>query len=254
MEMDAAFLLKKIIGNLLMPLPFSFLLIAIGLLLLMFDRRRRGYLALLSGIAVIVLCSLQPVVVAMAKPLENRYVKFLPERHSQVDFVVVMGGSHVSDIHLPESDLLGASSTKRLLEGLRVQRFYPASKLVFSGYAMKMRYTHAEASAKLAQAIGVPRDTIIMNPEPRDSEEEVAAVKKIVGDKSFVLVTSAAHMHRTLLEFQRIGLKPIPAPTAYAWRSETYTWWPKGGWLNASAELWHEYLGLIWFEVREIFR
>jgi uncharacterized SAM-binding protein YcdF (DUF218 family) len=252
--MDTAFLLKKIIGNLLMPLPFSFLLMAIGLLCFVFGRRGRGYLALLSGIVIIVLCSLQPVVVAMAKPLENRYVKFLPERHPQVDFVVVMGGSHVADMHLPESDLLGASSTKRLLEGLRVQHFYPGSKLVFSGTDFELRFSHAVASAKLAESIGIPRDKIILNPEPRDSEEEVASVKKIVGDKSFVLVTSAAHMHRTLLEFQRIGLKPIPAPTAYAWRSETYTWWPKGGWLNASTELWHEYLGLIWMNVRDVFR
>jgi uncharacterized SAM-binding protein YcdF (DUF218 family) len=254
MEMGAAFELKKIIGNLLMPLPLSFLLVAMGLLLLAFGRRSRGYLSLLSGIAIVVLCSLQPVVVTMAKPLENRYVKFFPERYPNVDFVVVMGGCHVTDTHLPESDLLCAASTKRLLEGLRVQRFYPQSKLVFSGSNLEQKYSHAEASTRVARSLGVTDEKIIQNPSPSDSEDEVASVKKIVTDKPFVLVTSAAHMHRTLLEFQRIGLKPIPAPTAYAWRSETYTWWPKGGWLNASAELWHEYLGLLWLQIRDFFR
>lgn len=254
MEIDAAFWLKKIIGSMLMPLPLSFLLIAIGFLFLLFGRRIRGYLSLLVGITIIVLCSFQPFVVAMAKPLENRYVKFLPERHPHIDYVVVMGGSHVSDVHVPESDLLSSVSAKRLMEGVRVQRFYPNSRLVFSGYAMGMKYSHAEAMQKTALSIGASPDKFILNPKPRDSEEEVESIKQIVGNKSFALVTSAAHMHRTVLEFERLGLTPVPAPTSYVWKSETYTWRPNGGWLQAAGSLWHEYLGLLWMDVREWFR
>jgi len=70
----------------------------------------------------------------------------------------------------------------------------------------------AEAGARVAESLGVPRSQIMTLDEPKDTEEEAAAVAKAIGQQPFLLVSSASHLPRAVIFFRNAGLQPIPAP------------------------------------------
>lgn len=59
----------------------------------------------------------------------------------------------------------------------------------------------AEAGARVAESLGVPRSDIIVLDRPKDTEEEALAVKRAIGDAPFLLVTSASHLPRAMIFF-----------------------------------------------------
>ena len=80
------FWLKKWLGELLMPLPFTLTLIILGLLLLWFTRRQRlGKAFCTLGTLLLIVFSLRPVSVELLRPLEQQYPPF-PASQS-VDFI-----------------------------------------------------------------------------------------------------------------------------------------------------------------------
>ncbi len=98
----------------------------------------------------------------------------------------------------------------RLIEGVRLHREIPGSKLILSG-----DNDSAEGMATMAEALGVSGEDIVPAFEPRDTEEESQQIAPIVGAQRFILVTSASHMPRAMGLFRKRGLQPIAAPTDY---------------------------------------
>ena len=85
----------------------------------------------------------------------------------------------------------------------------------------------------------------------RDTADEAAAVRRMVGRDRFLLVTSAWHMARAMLIFEKAGLKPTPAPTGHlvktgqGERSPGF-YFPRTDNLRKSEIAVHEYLGILW--------
>jgi len=68
------FTLKKVIGGLLLPLPFLLLLMALGILLLWFtDWQKSGKTMISVSWLLLLLLSLQPLADRLLLPLDNRY-------------------------------------------------------------------------------------------------------------------------------------------------------------------------------------
>jgi uncharacterized SAM-binding protein YcdF (DUF218 family) len=94
--------------------------------------------------------------------------------------------------------------------------------------------------------------------------ENGVEIKKILGDKPFVLVTSASHLPRALAVFQKLGLSPIPAPADFrAIRHGPHSLlstrellkklisaFPSSSNLAHSEQAMHEYAGFIWYWMR----
>ncbi len=76
----------------------------------------------------------------------------------------------------------------------------------------------AEAGARVAESLGIPRSEIIVLDKPKDTEEEAEAVKQAIGDAPFLLVTSASHLPRAMIFFQHVGLNLRRRPPI-SWRS-----------------------------------
>ena len=79
--------------------------------------------------------------------------------------------------------------------------------------------SQAEEMASLLEMLGVPKDKIWLEDASRNTEENAVFSKKILeakGAKRILLVTSAVHMPRSVLLFERQGLEVIPAPTDYS--------------------------------------
>jgi uncharacterized SAM-binding protein YcdF (DUF218 family) len=96
-------------------------------------------------------------------------------------------------------------------------------------------------------ALGVKKENMIVNPQPRDTKEEALFLKDIVGSDKFVLVTSATHMPRSMKLFESLGLNPIAAPTDFYKKEHAgYLQEPDISSLQNSKSAIHEYIGILW--------
>ncbi|ANG92292.1 envelope biogenesis factor ElyC [Enterobacteriaceae bacterium 155047] len=244
------FTLKKYIGGMMLPLPLLLSLIALGLLLVWFSRfQKSGKIIITVGWLMLLLLSLQPVADGLLRPIENKYPTW--QGKQKVEYVVVLGGGYTWDANWAPSSNLINNSLPRLNEGIRLWRANPGSKMIFTGAAAKTNpVSTAEAGARVAESLGVPRSAIITLDSPKDTEEEAAAVKQAIGDVPFLLVTSASHLPRAMVFFQQAGLHPLPAPANQLAINAPLNLWeriiPSPAWLMHSDRAGYETLGRLW--------
>lgn len=242
------FIFKKITATLLMPLGISITLLIIGWSLLFFRRRfREAKVLLIAGIAVLVISGIGPVANFLAEPLESRYpVLTANNLPRNISHVVVLGGGLAGD----DKDLANASlsraSLARLIEGIRIYRKCPGSKLILSGGS------ESEVMAEMARSLGVKGDDMVRENNSPDTESQARLVKPLVGDKNFVLVTSAIHMQRAVGLFRKEGMEPVAAPTDFfpKGRGDPLRYLPRSSALAKSDAALHEYLGIAWSKLR----
>lgn len=250
------FVAKKILSQLLSPLSVIVLLALAGLWLISRrDSRRLGLGRLLLATSLLFLVGVSYGSSDwLMKPLEQRYASYVPSAGDSIEFVVVLGAGHTADPKLPITSQLNPTAVVRLCEGVRVQRLHPGSKLVLSGGREDDEFPHAEMMAKLARALGVRDEEIVVATGSRDTVGEARALKPVLGDAPFVLVTSASHMPRSMAIFRRVGLDPIPAPTAHHVKASggmgPGTFFPGALAIRKTELAIHEYLGLVWAWIR----
>ncbi|WP_449556818.1 envelope biogenesis factor ElyC [Huaxiibacter chinensis] len=244
------FTLKKYIGGMMLPLPLLLSLIALGLLLVWFSRfQKSGKIIISFGWLMLLLLSLQPVADGLLRPIENKYPTW--QGKQKVEYVVVLGGGYTWDPNWAPSSNLINNSLPRLNEGIRLWMANPGSKMIFTGAAAKTNpVSTAEAGARVAESLGVPRSAIITLDSPKDTEEEAAAVKQAIGDAPFLLVTSASHLPRAMIFFEQAGLHPLPAPANQLAIEAPLNPWekliPSPAWLMHSDRVGYETLGRLW--------
>lgn len=127
--------------------------------------------------------------------------------------IIVLGGgvgAH-AECHAPEL----YSGTDRLWQGARL---YNAKKSRVAGLKVYCTGGGCEyAAIPFLTDLGVPREAIWFSEEPRNTEEESKLIKKqLSGDRPRIyLVTSAWHMARAKMLFDRAGFEVIPVPTDF---------------------------------------
>ncbi|CAH0533634.1 hypothetical protein VST7929_01505 [Vibrio stylophorae] len=249
------FELKKILSALLMPLPALLGLALIGLYLIWFTRHANwGRWMLTISWVMLFLLSFQPVSTTLLASQERQYRAFIPDQE-RIDYVMVLGESHVVDKDIPATSELSRAALMRLIEGIRIYRLYPGSRLVLSGYDGGTEISHARMMAKVALELGVPKSDILLLETAKDTWEEANQAASAIGDAKIVLVTSAVHMERAINEFENAGLHPIPAPTNFLAHKNIKQPWvkyvPKPLYLEQSTTYWYETLGGWWRLLRD---
>ncbi len=243
------FLLKKFLGNLLLPLPLTLLLL-LGALLFMLRRKTRWFGILLVCVAtgLLLISSYAPLSHRLLADFEN-HVPSYSQQNLPADYIVVLGNWHQSVPDQPLTSQIRPDGIVRLVEGIRIYRLNPGSRLVFTGYSATPTdaVSYPAKLRELALELGVPDDDILTFDGPRDTIEEAQLIARVFPVARLVLVTSAMHMQRALGLFRGAGLDPQPAPTEHL-SKPIKSWWtfPSSKTL-ADTEYWvHEKLGLLW--------
>lgn len=243
--------LKSFLEHICMPLPMSVLLVLGGLIACKLGRRRLGGVVLVGGITIGLSATLGPVANSLLYPLETRYppvvnVSSLPVTPK---YVAVLGSGYLPRAGLPDTAAIDAVGIVRLTEGVRLYRELPGSQLIVSGGPMAGQPPSALGYSKVAIALGVPLNAIIMIDTPLDTSAEITSLYDQIGSADVLLVTSASHMVRAMSHARRVGLHAIPAPTGQLatppgfW--DVWTWMPSGTHLRKTEIAVHEYLGLL---------
>jgi uncharacterized SAM-binding protein YcdF (DUF218 family) len=239
--MEFGFILKKFISFFVQPFGIILSLFVIGFYFLFTKKDKLAKILLSSAFGVLLLFSYPPFSNFLVENLENKYQKY--DYKHDVKYIHVLGGGHNTDPSQPLSSQLFAT---RLIEGIVIHKQIKDSKIILTGYEGDTNTSNAQMSASLAVALGVYKDNLIVNGKPKDTKEEALFTKSIVGDESFVLVTSATHMPRSMKLFKSLGLNPIAAPTDFHKDKFDYFCAPDISSLRNSQIAMHEYIGMLW--------
>jgi len=230
----SSFMIKKILSALIMPLSIGLIVGAIGLWYLYKNQIKKAKIFLSLSLIWIAIISYAPFSIALLKPLESRYSK-LTNIPNGVHYILLLGGD----------------KKNRAWEAIRLYHQIDNVKIITSGYAPNGGVPSAIKTAKLLESSGIKSSDIIVQTKPRYTQEEAIAIKKRLKDKPFILVTSAYHMPRAIKIFHQNGLKPIPAPTDFKIeKTNPFYSYPQAKWLVVTERAWHEYLGLLWLQIK----
>jgi uncharacterized SAM-binding protein YcdF (DUF218 family) len=211
---ELIFVLQKICLKLCFPVSVSTLLGAAGLI--MWRRRALSRVCLTLAVLSLLISSFPLTGLLLLRSLESKTGPYADPRtlaDAGVRYVVVLS-SGFRQGNLSAADRLGLS-VLRLLEGVRLWKNIPGSKLVLTGGLIPGLSTEqpiALALADMAKELGVPPDAMALETESWTTEDQAGLVSGIVGRQAFVLVTSAYHLPRSMLIFERAGLRPVPGP------------------------------------------
>ncbi|GGP58725.1 YdcF family protein [Shewanella saliphila] len=246
------FWLKKVLSQLVMPIPLTVLLLLVAALLWRSQRQlllKFGKASLSLAIAVLLLCSQSQVSYWLTDSLESRYS---PNNQLKTGSCVVMvlGSGNLEKPGLTAVQQLSATALARLSEGIRQLSLGQGCTLVVSGYSGGQQPTpHASIMANAAVELGVNPANIIKFDQPKDTIEEAYALQQLIGQQPFTLVTSATHMPRAMSIFTQLGMQPQPAPTNFI-AHKGFWWRLDAEQLHASQRSIHEYVGMIWLNIK----
>lgn len=129
------------------------------------------------------------------------------------DAIVVLGGGMGLHPKCKAPEMFGAAD--RVWQGARLYKAGKAPLVVLSGHGVK------ESTIPLLRDFGVPEDVVRMFPSARNTEEESKLTYASLHSENrdvrprILLVTSAWHMSRAKLLFDRAGFDVVPAPTDF---------------------------------------
>ena len=246
-------------AEILSPIALCFIFSLLALLAMLFRRRllAGGLLTLVVGLYLV--CGYGWMVRDQILARESVYPPIGNERlqvlqQAPPGYVVVLGSGHVSDARLPVTGQIGGTSLARLAEGIRLQRLLPGAKLVVTGGAVGDPVANARVVAAVAESLGVAGEQLVVEDRPLDTVEEARYLFPVLQQEPFILVTSALHMPRAMAIFEKLGMRPLAAPTDFVIKVSAVA--PPGSYLpslanfDLSRRILYEWLGDVWSRVR----
>ena len=235
---------------------FIFLLISF-LICLINGKKKSGALFLLLTIVLLYGFSIEAVSNYLSYKLEKDYITARPvEEKIPLDVVVVLGGGNY-DIQALAKTFPGDATAVRVVHAVQMYKEYNAKYLVCSGKGD--RKTSAGAlMAEMAETFGVPRERIRIESKSENTYEHAVEFNKMFVDKDLKigLVTSAYHMKRSETEFRKFFKNVQPLPASYLYASPAGTpavrYIPQSQWLLNNTLVFKEYVGRLWYSIKDI--
>ncbi len=253
--------IARLIFDVIQPSVQLMLLLMGTLALFAFGKRRWGLYALGVWTFLLLLYANPFLAGALVDRLQNQYEAISQERIMELQrlagdksiHVIVLGAGHTPDPRLHPSQMLTPNVSMRLVEGIRVHRQIPGSRLVTSASAVHGTYSQAEALRDAAIALGVEPEAIHIQTDPENTCQEARAYVRDHGPGARVVIaTSALHMRRAMMIFEQQGALPVAAPTAYVRKRnpdrafEPDEWLPSLGHIDDLEAAIKEFVGYQW--------
>jgi uncharacterized SAM-binding protein YcdF (DUF218 family) len=220
------FSLSKIFWVMISPL--NLLGICFVLVIILSAIRQRIYTKILCFFSVIFLFfGVMPVGHDALTFLENRFPK-PREMPGQVDGIILLGGAISTELSYARGETVVGHSGGRLLTFLQLAQKYPSAKLIVtggSGSLLSQDIKEADYARELFESLGIEDGHILYERESRNTFENALFVRDLIGasaSQTWIVITSAYHMPRSIGAFQQQGIYPIPYPTAYITDGEFY--------------------------------
>ena len=252
------FLFVKTISALVLPPGINLALAVLGGLLMVRWRRLGTGLVVLALVGLYALS--MPVISRPLMASLETYPALTAEdlKRQDVGAIVVLAGDRYSNG--PEYDgydTVSRYTLERLRYAARLHRQTSLPVLLTGGAPLGADFSLAFLMKEvLVDDFRVP--VVWGEGDSRTTWENAEFTSAILGKNGIsrlYLVTHAAHMPRAMAAFRRVGLDPVAAPTRFSTPPSARTgaflgWLPSASALQQSSMALHEYLGMLWYELR----
>lgn len=207
--------LLKFGASFLLP-PGIFLVIFIALSVYLWRRERITAKLLLGTTAIFYLLCTPFVAERLIGSLELR---FEPPLEARGDVIIMLGGGATSDT--PDVDglgNLGGSAANRLLTAARLQKKLDLPVVLSGGQVYSDSGREAVIAKRMLLGLGVPEEKILIEDQSLNTKQNAQRVGQILKEKNYtrpILVTSAFHMERSVLNFAKQDVAVTPYPAGY---------------------------------------
>lgn len=243
------FLVSKIAWMAATPSLLLPLLVLIGALMMRTATwRKAGRRTAIAAGALFFILPSPPVLTALQGALQHRFAPPAPSALANAEGFIVLGGATSQSRWGPEINEAG----DRVVAAATLAHAFPDKTLVFSGGVMRGDFpSEAHDMAQMAEALGVARGRMQIEPHSRTTFENATLSAQLLGERArkgeWVIVTSGWHMPRAIGCFRKAGVRVIAYPVDYrrAWRDEAFFDWRLGRALLDLDTIAKEYVGLI---------
>lgn len=219
-ELALFFSISKLFWLFFQPLTIIFVFLLLALVLIWTGFKKLGLTTLVVGAIVLFVSGYTTLGSVLLVPLEDRFPKQteLPKR---VDGIVVLGGYMNGDINAGRPGFELNSAADRIFEAMRLARLYPDAKIVVSGgdgAFFEESAPEADSTRTMLADLGFSGERFIFENKSRNTVENAEFSKILAQPKpgeTWLLVTSAYHMPRSIGCFRKAGFEVVAWPVDY---------------------------------------
>lgn len=215
--------LSKILTFVLQPSSLLWLALVAGLVLRERSQRFRRAGLRLSILALLGLLvgGLSPLSNALVLPLENRFPSLTPASVPRpVAGIILLGGAQDGWVSVGRRTLALNEAAERITETARLALAHPEARIVITGGEGRLIGKSVEGTTAVAEflrELGVAPGRLILETRSRNTHENATLTLPLIEPKprpgeTWLLVTSAYHMPRSVGVFRKAGLDVTAYP------------------------------------------
>ena len=246
----------RLMDAFLSPLNFLFFC-ALTATVLLFTARWRLGRSILSGLCVLGLgLMLFPVDLTLSETLENRFPQSTVDH---VDGIVVLGGAANLSISLARHRPTMNGAVERYTELVTLMHRFPDAQIVFTGGTgdpFHPNNKEADIVRQWLMDMGADTSRIIFEDQSRNTRENAVFSKRLANPlpgQTWLLVTSAKHMPRSMGSFQAVDWPMVAWPVNYQTsgnrRDDVLGWLFSPPRIDMMGSSLHEVIGLIYYHL-----
>lgn len=246
------FTASKILAFFAAPSNILISLAIVGMLLLFTPWARLGRVLAFIALVLIAVLGMVPVGSMLIGVLEDRFPQWDASRGEPTGFIV-LGGAVDPAISQDRGTTSFGPAGERLTSVAELARRYPHAKFIYTSGSNELGGGIAEADyvMPLFEKLGVDTSRIVLENKARNTEENARFSKAIANPKlgdRWVVVTSAAHMARSIGAFRAAGFNVEAYPVDWQTRkpfASGMKYFVRG--LVDVDDAAHEYIGLVMY-------
>ena len=214
------FHVSKILWLLAAPSNFLLLLACVGGGLGFTRLAAGGRRLAMAAVLLLAVCGLSPLGALLLAPLEERFARPAGLPHA-IAGIIVLGGGIDETLTQARNQVALTEAATRLTEGVALAQRFPQAHLVFTGGTaalMGTTFMESDAAKRFWSELGVAPERMKFESRSRNTAENAEFTKALLQPKpgeTWLLVTSAFHMPRSMGIFRKIGFDVTPWPVDF---------------------------------------
>ena len=252
------FYVSKVLWLFLNPNNLLLIALCLGTVLIYLRPDRLGRRLLGFTVVMALIVATLPIGHNLIVILENRFptVQTLP---AKVDGIIVLGGVVNEDLTLARGQVAIGAAVERLISFAALSKQYPNAKLLFTGGSGKIlgqNIKEGDVVGPLLADLGVDIKRLTIESNSRNTYENAVLSKRLaqpLAEETWILITSAFHMPRSVGVFRQVDWDVVPFPVDYSLKENLgmdLSFNLVGGISFLSRAL-HEWLGLLVYWLTE---
>ena len=245
------FILSKLAWGLLSPSNLLVLLMCLAAILLLINRIRLAKWILLPTAILSLAILSYPLGDMLINPLENRFSK--PEKlPNNIDGIIILGGGEELKLSVDWQTAEVGNGGDRFIAAAILAKQYPNAPVIFSGGSGLLNFnttrTGGDIARTLLTAVGINKERLIIESLARNTYENFVFLRPLLAKRkgTYLLVTSAFHMPRSVGIARKLHIDVIPYPVDYRGNTEKFRQWDFNLFehLQSLEPAWREWIGL----------